>query len=251
MKRSALVPLLALATSVWAAGPERDFKHLVDEASRAWSDGRTVDAIAALEAARAIKPAGRVVFNLARAYEKAGDLEAALRTYEEYLSLPDSEPTALHRARASLAALYREVTRPRSGSSLALDAGVAAPSESSIAPDAGVASDAPRSPVNLEPPEPRQPVVVTGPVPLRGARMTTTPGLVLTVVGLVGLAAGGGLGGWASVTAAEARNSVDPVQKPALRDAAIGRATAADATFLGAGVVTALGVVLWLLGVTP
>ncbi len=101
------------ATHGWAA--EKSTKKLVDDAAKAWAEGRTADSIRLLEAARAQHPTGRIIFNLAKAYERAQDTENAIKMYELYLEQPDSEALVVKRVRVALTGLYREVALKAAG----------------------------------------------------------------------------------------------------------------------------------------
>ena len=58
------------------------------------------------------------------------------------------------------------------------------------------------------------------------------------------VAGGIGIALWANATASEERNSVDPNEKPALRDAAYTRATIADVTMGVGAALVVTGVIL-------
>jgi hypothetical protein len=70
-------------------------------------------------------------------------------------------------------------------------------------------------------------------------------GYVGIVVGGVALGAGIAVGLWANATASKEKASTSAVDKPALRDAAYGRATAADIT-MAAGVLIVAASVVYL-----
>jgi hypothetical protein len=226
---------------VTLAAPADEHRKLVEQAGRAWNEGRYADAIKALEAARAIKPSGRVIFNLARAYEKHGDLELAIKTYEAYLEAPDAEPAVMKRTRTLLGALYKSGARAEAPPPVVEKPPAAEPEK----PPDPVATDAP-----TKQPEPvltpREPVVVLPVAPAAPpSRPLRVTGVVLVAVGLAAVGAGIGVGAWAQGTATSAHASTDPLQKPQLVADAQGRATAADVTWAsGAGVATLGGVLV-------
>lgn len=91
-----LLPATALAAS------KQDSKKaaaLVQEANRDYAAGRYAEAAAALEKAHALAPHPRILYNLARAYDQAGELEKSLETYQRYIASPEgTDPTLLKRS---------------------------------------------------------------------------------------------------------------------------------------------------------
>jgi iron complex outermembrane receptor protein len=85
----------------------RRLRSLVDEGMTAIREGRHLEGVALLKRAYEARPHPNILFNIARAYEDAGDPKRAIATYEQYL---DSSPrdaedvrSALKRLRAALA----------------------------------------------------------------------------------------------------------------------------------------------------
>jgi tetratricopeptide (TPR) repeat protein len=246
---SASVLALALSLVMTAAPSSGSVRQLVDDAQKAYARGNYAEAARLLEAAGKLDPSGRILFNLARALEKAGEVEKAIVIYEAYLDRPDAELPALRRARQALAVLYRKrppaPEPPPKNEPPKTEPPVVEPVEAAPEPTK-------ETPKATEPPKDLvQPVASIAPVPV-----PSPPPRPLRTVGIVGLITGGvaagvgvGLGLWAQSTARSARASLDPTQKPLLVSAALQRATATDFTFLGAGVVAATGLVLFLIDV--
>ncbi|MCK6544415.1 TonB-dependent receptor [Myxococcota bacterium] len=85
----------------------RRLRSLVDDGMTAIREGRYLEGVALLKRAYEARPHPNILFNIARAYEDAGDTKRAIATYEQYL---DSNPrdaedvrSALKRLRAVLA----------------------------------------------------------------------------------------------------------------------------------------------------
>lgn len=242
-----IVSAAALGLTLCTAGTafatprvELEQRKLVEQAAAAWTHGQVAEAIALLERARELKPAGRVVFNLARAYEKNGDVEKAVLAYEEYLSMPDAEPLVMKRAKVALGILYKQTAKPPP-----------APPEPVVTtgPTPGnPPQDAPRVDAPLVPPSAvvEPPVQVVAPALPPAPRPVRTLGVVLLAAGVAAVGAGFAVGGWALSSADEARASVDAQRKPMLVQQAKDRATGADVTFVVGGVVAALGGTLWI-----
>lgn len=230
-------PVLTFALSVLLSSAP-SARQLVDDAQRAYAKGDFPEAARLLEAASKLDPSGRILFNLARALERANEVEKAIVIYESYLDRPDAELQAMTRARKALAALYR--LKP------------ATVNEES-------------RPVVAEPlPEPQEkPVVVTPVEPTREpSAVPAVVGVVapvgsglrpLRVSGIVGLVSGGvvagvglGLGLWTQGTAVQARASLDPTLKPQLVSASVQRATFADIAWVTAAGLLVTGAVLFV-----
>lgn len=244
------LPVFALVLSVLisAAGA----RELVDDAQHAYQAGDYGQAARLLEAASKLDPSSRILFNLARALDKAGEVEKAITAYETYLDRPDAELPALKRARAALAVLYR--SRPATP--------VAPPPVVAVTPTPVVEpapvptpTPTPTPVVPVAPVTPKdEPVVVAPIVPpapsARPLRIASFIGL-----GVAGAAAGTGLafGAWANGTATQARASIDPTSKPSLVAAAQGRALATDVMLFAAAGVALTSAVLFFIDwlVTP
>lgn len=217
-------------TAQFALATPPDAKELVAEASRLYGDKQFIEAAQVLERARALSPAGRIIFNLARAYERAGNTERARKAYQDYLSQPDTEPIAVLRAREAL-----ELVEPRQP---------LPPSTTPLVPVSPVEE--------VKPPPPPPTPALTAPSLVQAAPPTPSPttrplrivGLALVGAGGAALATGVGVGVWANDTATRARGTFDPVEKPSLRADAIGQATAADVVIVSGSVLAVVGAVL-------
>jgi tetratricopeptide (TPR) repeat protein len=118
-----------------------DADELFGRGRAAYDRGEYVEAATLLLEAYDCHADPALLFNAARAYDRARDRDAAIATYERYLaSSPTSEAGA--RARAALAALRAEVARETAASetaSTAPNGAAASPAEaSSLTPDGDV-----------------------------------------------------------------------------------------------------------------
>ncbi|MBL8935366.1 MAG: tetratricopeptide repeat protein [Archangium sp.] len=233
------LPVLTFALTVLlSAAPSA--RQLVDDAQKAYAKGDYPEAARLLEAASKQDPSGRILFNLARALEKANEVEKAIVIYETYLDRPDAELQAMKRARKALAALYR--LKP------------ATPKEE---PKAVVEPPPPpeEKPVALTPVEPVKevvappPAVVVTPVVESGSRPLRIAGIVGLISGGVVAGVGVGLGLWTQGTAAQARASLDPTLKPQLVSQTLSRATFTDIAWVTAAGLVVTGAVLFLVDV--
>lgn len=92
---------VVLTAMLWGSGllaaplsPERaqSFKRFVAQAAQRFQEGRYDDAIAAFEAAYAIKQDPALLFNMGNAHRRAGHLEDALATYQRLLAVDPETP---------------------------------------------------------------------------------------------------------------------------------------------------------------
>src|SRR5262249_40060262 len=145
----------------------------------------------------------RLLYNIARAYERAGDDAAAASYYQRYVDGGGTEPDLRERAVRALERLRAAPTAPRAAAPIAPPAATAKFPPPATSVGRGRADEAPEPPSHLL-------------------------SNILMVAGGAAIAAGIGIGIWASTTASDARGTTDPKEKPRLRDAAKGRALGAD-----------------------
>lgn len=91
MTRFALALGLCLASLAAAANPKA--AALAKEADKLYKDNKYREAAQKLEEAFAADPAPLYLYNIARAYDQAGDLEKSLEQYRRYVGLPSNETT--------------------------------------------------------------------------------------------------------------------------------------------------------------
>jgi hypothetical protein len=110
-----LLLLLALAGAPIAAGPvapcahaQEGWKALVDEGVAHYGAKRYDEAVRAFEAAMALRAEPELVYNIARAHEKALRAPEAIAAYERFLELPGTTAALRAKARAALEALRAE-----------------------------------------------------------------------------------------------------------------------------------------------
>jgi tetratricopeptide (TPR) repeat protein len=78
-----------------AQSPEQRALDLFDKSETAYQNGRFAEAAMYLRGAYALKPDPVLLYNLARAYEGMGDLDRAVKAYQDFLA---AEPSAKDRA---------------------------------------------------------------------------------------------------------------------------------------------------------
>ncbi len=209
----------------------RDFDALLRSAVQHYEAGQAAQAIGELERAYAMRPLPRLLYNLGRAHERAGDLRAAIDYYNRFLlTSPDAQAEAI--AREALASAQRrqaDEDRARAASTAA---------DQQRALDAERVRAAATEQQRAEDDRRRQ---MTAPT----HRRLTTPVIAMAGVTGAALVAGGILGG----LALSAHASFDASHQGADRDSAYSRGTAfalgADVGFGVALVAAVTGVVLY------
>ncbi|MFO0663710.1 MAG: hypothetical protein U0174_07155 [Polyangiaceae bacterium] len=198
-------------------------QELVQAGLAQFTAGSYAEAAATFRKAYAIEPTPRLAFNIARSYERAGSHAQAITFYELYVYSPSTEPDVLTKALDGIErckkALADANTKPRAETPKA--------SEGSVSQGSALRS-------------------ASADARASAWRTEVTTSYIVLGVGAAALAVGGGVAIWANGTASEAKNSRDPVEKPALRDAAQNRAIGADIT-MAVGLVSSVVGLVWRL----
>jgi tetratricopeptide (TPR) repeat protein len=99
MRPAALWVTVLLFTSAQALPHSARVSNWVKEAERHYRAGEYGEAVALLQKAQAAEPDPRLIYNLARAYDQAGELRLALESYQQYLNSQEgTEGPLLNRA---------------------------------------------------------------------------------------------------------------------------------------------------------
>src|SRR4051812_6291443 len=109
MRRLATLAMVTLAFCAQAASPKAT--QLAKDGDRLYKEGKYREAADALKQAYEVDKNPVLLFNIARAYDQAGDLQIALDTYREYISLPDTDPQLVKRANLAMDRLRALVAR--------------------------------------------------------------------------------------------------------------------------------------------
>jgi len=103
LQRLAAVVALGLSLAAMGAGPNpRRAQALVKEAEKLYLQAKYKEAAELLKKAHEIEPDPKILYNIARALDQAGDLPAALDYYRQYLASNETDPTLLKRATLSV-----------------------------------------------------------------------------------------------------------------------------------------------------
>ena len=89
MRRFALLAALCLASAALGANPKAS--ALAKDADRLYRDNKYKEAAETLRQAYEAEPTGLYLYNIARAYDQAGELELSQDYYRRYVALPSDE----------------------------------------------------------------------------------------------------------------------------------------------------------------
>ncbi|MBX5482097.1 MAG: hypothetical protein IRZ16_09715 [Myxococcaceae bacterium] len=91
--------LMVLPTVAFASSSKAAFNRLVKEAERLYATGKYKESAEKLIEAYPYDPNPRIIYNIARAYDQAGELELSLEYYQRYVgSTEGTDPTLLKRS---------------------------------------------------------------------------------------------------------------------------------------------------------
>ncbi len=218
------------------ADSDEEAKRLFEEGDAAYAAGKYALAIAAFEKAYALSGRPGLLFNLANAHERLGDLQAAKDQLVAYL--PDCRPGEADAIHGRIAALDQRIEA----------AAASPPGESEPTPETEPAPQP--APTNEDVPDPvPMPVPATTSDDFSGMQIG---GFVMLGLGGAGLVVGSVLGGLALGARGDAEdNCIDAVCSEA-GDSAVARDTdlslAADVTFGVSGAIVVAGVVMVVAG---
>ncbi len=109
MRLAQLATLVVASMAFAAANPKAT--QLAKDGDRLYKEGKYRDAAEVLKQAYDLDKNPVLVFNIARAYDQAGDLQLALDTYRQYVGLPDTDPALVKRANLAMDRLRALVAR--------------------------------------------------------------------------------------------------------------------------------------------
>lgn len=104
---------LLLANASFARAQDGGFNDTVSRAMQAYQNRKYAEAIRGFERAYELRPQPELVYNIARAHEKALQSEEAIEAYERFLALPGTTADLRAKALNSLGALKREQAAKR------------------------------------------------------------------------------------------------------------------------------------------
>lgn len=102
MRRFLVILALTAASASWGANPKA--RELAKEADRFYRDNRYQEAAAKLKEAYALEPNPLFLYNIARALDQAGEVQASLDAYRQYVGLPsgDTQPDLVKKANLAM-----------------------------------------------------------------------------------------------------------------------------------------------------
>lgn len=233
---------LALALSAHAQPREsrREFDQLVRSAVQHYEAGESRAAIDDLQRAYAIRPLPRLLYNLGRAHEQAGEFGAAADYYRRFIATnPDADAAAVTQVALAEAerrqAAAAEAERQR-------EAARHAEEERALAAERARAAEAERQ---RQEEQRRRSAVTLAP------RRVTTPMVVLWGIAGAGAIAGGVLGGLALSAQGDWSASHQGDARASAYDRGTSMALGADIAIGAALVSGAVGLILYLVQPRP
>ncbi|MBI3181891.1 MAG: hypothetical protein HYZ28_07080 [Myxococcales bacterium] len=85
-----------------ASKGQRRAAELIKEAGQLYEQGKYRESAELLLKAHEQAPNSKLIYNIARAYDQAGDLEKSLEFYRRYVSMEDADPELLKRANLAM-----------------------------------------------------------------------------------------------------------------------------------------------------
>jgi len=102
MRAVRLGGLCALLCAGLALGANPKVTSLVKEGDRLYKDNKYAEAAETLKKAYALEPSPVLLYNIARAYDQAGELQPALDYYRQYTSQEGSDPALVKKANLAM-----------------------------------------------------------------------------------------------------------------------------------------------------
>lgn len=112
----ALLGLLLLSSVSQAANPKA--AALIKEGDRLYKDNRYREAAEALKKAYDLEPAAVLLYNIARAFDQAGELQLALDTYRQFVGQEGADLALVKKANLAMDRLRTLVAREEAGKQL-------------------------------------------------------------------------------------------------------------------------------------
>jgi tetratricopeptide (TPR) repeat protein len=228
-----------------APPPESDFARFNRIGAQAYKDGKYEEAAEALVQAYNINPVAALLFNIARAFERAGKDDEAIRYYQRYVDAQGTELETVKKAARSLDQLHRKEAERKAAAQEQAAKDQAEKdrlAKEQAAKDQVAKDEAARlAKEQAEKDKARQDAEV------HTVKETSRPGYALPttigVVAVVAAAAGLSLGIVAKGKATAFDNTYDPTLRPQLRSSAQAFAIGADISY-GIAVVAAVASII-------
>jgi len=247
----AVVMLAATGGRARAESAEAQVERLAADAVNAYRGADYNRAVDLLTRAYEIRQVPALLYNLAKAYDKLGDVDRAYDAYRRYSDSADAEPRLRNKADARLAVL-EEIRRKKKAAERAERAAEPKPQPAPVKPAA------PPQPAQLEPPKPAPPTPEQMRERLQAERQRERRRDRYVALGLgVGGVAFAGVAVAFSVLALQAQNQWsanyggNEALRRDLKDSAITRAAIADGFYAGAAVAVGVGAYFLYRGFRP
>lgn len=217
------------------------FNALVKKAKDQYESEKFEKSAETLIKAYNLKPVPKLLYNIARSYDKADNSDQATRYYQRYIDSPNNEPELVRNAANRMAELREAQTRAELENQRKLE------DEQRKAEEERKQLEAERKKVQEDAEQRKKDEEERRRLEEEEAAKATVLPLVLGISGgvvAVAALAAGGTGGYFGLGAQDARTSWEGASglddKKSYRDTAISNALYADIAFIGAGVLAAV-----------
>ena len=234
----AVAPLAAQAKST-----DAEVSRLAKQSQSQYQAGDYTGAAETLLKAYELKPVSRLLFNIAKTYEKADNADQAMRFYQRYIDASDAEPELVRQASRAIERLRMLQDTKKAADQKAADQKAAdqkAEEDKLAAQKADLEKQKEQAEKDEADRQARANELAAQPPPKKSRAVP------YTLIGVGGAAVAGGvvLGLTANSLASDEKASTDPIAKPDLRNQAKSRALVADIAY-GVGVAAlATGIIL-------
>ena len=234
---------LAAPGLAWAKSVDAEVSRLAKQSQAQYQAGDYTAAAETLLKAYELKPVSRLLFNIAKTYEKADNGEQAMRFYQRYIDASDAEPELVRQASRAIERLRMLDDQKKAAAQADADKKAAAQKaeeDKLAAQKADLEKQQAQAAKDEADRQARANELAAAPPPKRSRAIPYT----LIGVGGAALAGGAVLGITANGLASDEKASTDPFAKPDLRSQAKSRALVADIAY-GVGIAAlATGIIM-------
>jgi tetratricopeptide (TPR) repeat protein len=247
---AAVMVVAATGGRAHAESAEAQVERLAAEAVNAYKVADYNRAVELLTRAYEIRQVPALLYNMAKAYDKLGDIDRACEVYRRYADSADADPRLKAKADARLVVL-EDARRKKK----AAERPVEPPKPQ---PPAPAVTTPPPQPAQIEPPKPAAPTAEEVKEQLKSDRQRSRRrdryvalGLGVGAVALAGVAVGFSVSALQAQSDWSAQFGGDEAARRALKDTAITRAGIADGFYAGAVVAAGVGAYFLYRGFRP
>ncbi len=237
---AAVLGLLFLVSSAQAANPK--VGALIKEGDRLYKENKYREAAEALKKAYDLEPAGVLLYNIARAYDQAGELKIALDYYRQFVGQEGSEPTLVKKANLAMDRLRTLVAKDEAGRQVNDAEKKRLEDEARVAREKA-AAEAEKSRLQKEAYEAREKAALAAAQNKSGTRLAG--GLVVSGVAVAALGSGIAFGVLASAAKARFKSATTVTDKQKFENETKTRSLIADVSYVTAAAAAIAAILIF------